>query len=176
MVITFPNVGGPCPINWSPEEQKLRFPCKQVLSLDGTVSSHVFLACWPVLETSSLSAPTSHEPIPLKIYFNLHILLGLSPGEWRFIQAPGQKTPMQRAQEEHFPGIWAGGDAEPARNLGDGEKCSEVLETGVEKSRFEVKMAGFADRMRGWRKGRKPKGPWRLSVWARAGTAGGFWL
>lgn len=42
-------------------------------------------------------------------------------------RAPGQKTPMQRAQEESFPGIWAGGDAELARNLGDGEKCSEVL-------------------------------------------------
>ena len=73
--------------------------------------------------------------------------------------APVCASVSQRAQEEHFPGIWAGGDAEPARNLGDGEKCSEVLETGVEKSRFEVKMAGFADRMRGWRKGRKPKGP-----------------
>ena len=45
---------------------------------------------------------------------------------------------MQRAQEESFPGIWAGGDAESAKNLGDGEMCSEVLETGVEKSRFKA--------------------------------------
>ena len=120
------------------------------------VSSRLCLACWPVLESSSLPAPTCHKPISLKIYFNLHILLGLSPGEWRLIQAPGQTTPMQRAQEERFPGIWAGGDAEPARNLGDGEKCSEVLETGVEKSRLGADLKWkWQDLLLGWGPGER---------------------
>ena len=75
---------------------------------------------------------------------------------------PGQKTPMQRAQEESFLGIWAGGDAESAKNLGDGEMCSEVLETGVEKSRFKADLKWkwqdlLIVRMGGWRAGRKPK-------------------
>ena len=166
---------------WASSNQLKAWRAKTEVSLrTGSASrwQDLLLACWLVLEISSLPAPTSDEPIPLKIYFNLHILLVLSPGERWLIQVPGQKTPMQRAQEESFPGIWAGGDAESAKNLGDGEMCSEVLETGVEKSRFKADLKWkwqdlLIVRMGGWRAGRKPKVTWRLSVWAQTGAAWG---
>lgn len=64
------------------------------------------------------------------MHFNMYSLRVPFPGEPWLIQAPGQKPSTQGPHEENFPGIQAGGGAEPARKLGSGEKWSDVLETG----------------------------------------------